>query len=119
MTTLFTGSVPIAIGTQERGPFVVPGGIKQPGVPIEIKIALGAEQFPDGTTNVEILISTDGGTVYRSASMTVVMPAVFRGAPPHFWRMSFSLGSDDSPTHCKTRTIAPAGFTTTLVIEAV
>jgi hypothetical protein len=119
MTTLLNGNVNIQQGPHESNVFSVPGGIKQPNVPLKLQVSLGAEQFPDGTSIVSIFISTDGGLSFRSASMTVNMPTTFRGPPPHFWVLSLQLGANDVPTHMKYSTNAPSAFTTTVKIDAL
>lgn len=119
MAVLFNGSVPISAGVFNSSAFAVPGGIKQAAKPLNLRLSLGAEQFPNGTTELTVFISTDGGTSYKSATMSVVMPAVFKGAAPHFWTMSYSLGANDNPTHARFSSNAPSSFTTTVLLEAL
>lgn len=119
MTILFQGTTPIQAGLHESGLFAVPGNIKQPGVALNLKVSFGAEQFPNGTTTITLFLSMDNGATFRSAVMTVVMPATFIGPAPHFWNMGFGLGVDENPTHAKFSTDAPSAFSTTVKFEAV
>lgn len=119
MTTFFDGSLSSPKGLRESNVLALSPNIKQPGLPLTIKTSFGAEQFPNGTTTITIFISTDGGNMYQSASMTVEMPHTFRGPAPHFWTMTYELGPDDQPTHAKYSIDAPAAFQTAVKIDAV
>jgi hypothetical protein len=119
MTVLFSGSRNIAAGDVTSSNFAISAAIKRAGFPLSLSLSLEAEPFPIGTTTIEASLSLDSGTTWRMASMTVVMPAVFKGPPPHFWTMSFNLSNGDEPTHARFRTIAPSAFTTNVVIAAV
>ena len=119
MATLLAGVVPFPSGLRESAVFAVPGGIKQAGVPLNLKISLVADSFPNGTTNLTVFISLDGGASFRSASMSCVIPASFRGPAPHFWTMTFSLGANDQPTHVKFSTEAPSAFSTSATLEVL
>jgi len=120
VSVLFTNDAQvIQVGVRESAPVAVPDGVKQPGLPLSVRITLGAEAFPNGTTTLTVFLSLDGGATFpRSASMTVVMPVVFRGPAPHFWFMGFSLGPNDNPTHVKFSTNVPTQFTTSVLLEA-
>lgn len=115
MTVLFDKTIPIQAGLHESAVFDIPAQFQQPGQ--QIKVSMGAEQFPDGTTSISVFISTDGGNSYRSAATTVDMPTTFRGAPPHFWNIGFALGENEIPTNAKYATDAPAAFSTRVIIE--
>lgn len=119
MIVLFTGALPILAGPHEFGPFAVPGGIKQPDAELTLRITIGADTVPAGTTRLTMFLSTDGGATYRSASMDLVSPRSWRGAAPHFEVMGYFLGVNDSPTHAKFSTDAPSAFTTTFKLEAM
>lgn len=116
MTILFQGTLNAPQGPRESPVFNVPN-IKQPGVSLDIKVSFVAENFPAGTTTITLFISLDGGFSYRSASMTTINPATFRGPPPHFWVMTFGLGPNDIPTHAKFSTDAPQAFSTQATLE--
>src|SRR5258708_3419952 len=118
MTTLFSGSIPFPAGANETAALAIPAGIKQPGVPLTVTISMDADPFPVGSTLILILLSLDGGLTYpRSGGGSFVMPHDF-GKFAHVWRIGFSLGNDDSPTHAKVSTDAPAAFTTATTIDA-
>jgi hypothetical protein len=118
VSVLFSGSRTFQSGLRESATIPVPGNIKQAGVPLRVRVSLEAENFPNGTTTISVLISTDGGATFNEAAMTVVMPATFRGPAPHYWYLEYQLGADDDSTHAKYRTNAPAGFTTNVTVEA-
>lgn len=121
MTILFQGNRTIQAGAVESQPFAIPKNVKQLGETLEFKISLVAEDFPAGSTTIQILLSLDGGVTYpRSAQDTFISPPPqpFRGPPPHFEHIGFSLGPNDDPTHAKFVTNAPAQFTTAVTIEA-
>src|SRR4051812_44914644 len=117
MTILFQGTLNSPQGLRESPVFNVPANIKQPGISLDIKASFVAENFPNGTTTITLFISIDGGNTYRSASTTVIMPATFRGPPPHFWFLTFGLGPNDVPTHAKFSTDAPQAFSTQATLE--
>lgn len=121
MTILFQGNRTIQVGTVESQAFAIPKNVKQIGETLEFKISLVAEDFPDGRTTVQVLLSLDGGLTFpRSAQDTFISPPPqpFRGPAPHFNFIGFSLGPNDDPTHAKFVTTAPAQFTTPVTIEA-
>lgn len=120
MTILFQGNRTIPAGPDESTVFPVPQNIKQAGQALQVQLALVQDNFPTGTTAIQIFLSLDGGLTFpRSGGGTWIMPQEFRGSPPHFAVIGFSLGADDNVTHAKYATNAPAQFTTQVTIAAV
>jgi hypothetical protein len=119
MTILFQGNRTIPAGQSESSVLPVPQNIKQPGQALQVQLSLVWDDFPTGTTAIDIFLSLDGGVTFpRSAGGTWVMPHEFRGMPPHFAVIGFSLGVNDNVTHAKYVTNAPAQFTTQVTITA-
>ena len=76
MTILFQGNRIIRAGADESSVIPVPQNIKQPGQSLEVKISLVWDDFPTGTTSIEMLLSMDGGATFpRSAGGTWPMPS--------------------------------------------
>jgi hypothetical protein len=119
MTVLFSGTVTVTNGNLQTANLAVPGGIKQPGVPLQLLLKLNESTFPAGTTTVSASLSMDGGSTWRTASMTCVNPKVWRGPPPHFWTLGFALEANENPTHARMNVVAPAQFNLTGTIEAL
>jgi hypothetical protein len=119
MTILFQGTVAFLAGAHESAVFPVPGGIKQPGVALNVKLSLQGDNLPAGTTTVTVFISTDGGATYRSASMTIDAPRTYRGSPPHWEMLGYEIGADDVPTHAKFSYDVPSAFSTAVKLEAL
>ncbi len=119
MTRLFSGPISFPAGANETAALPIPAGIKQSGVPLTVNVSMDADPFPAGTTTILILLSLDGGLTYpRSGGGSFINPHNF-GRFAHVWPLGFSLGPDDSPTHAKVSTDAPAAFTTATTIDAV
>lgn len=119
MTTLFQGNRTIPSGQAESSVLPVPQNIKQPGQSLQVQLSLVWDDFPTGTTAIDIFLSLDGGLTFpRNAGGTWVMPHEFRGNPPHFAVIGFSLGVNDTVTHAKYVTNSPTQFTTQVTITA-
>jgi hypothetical protein len=120
MTILFSGTVTVTGGNLQTSSLPVPGNIKQPGVPLNLVFKFDEATFPAGTTTITAQLSMDGGSTWRSASMTCVNPKTdWRGAAPHFWQLGFTLGANENPTHARALVSAPAQFNLSGTIEAV
>lgn len=118
MTILFQGNRQIQAGIKESPVLAIPQNIKQPGDAFQLVISMVWDNFPTGTTGIDVFLSFDGGVTFpASAGGTWDMPHTFRGAPPHFATIGFSLGPNDNPTHAKYRTNAPSTFTTQVTIQ--
>jgi hypothetical protein len=118
MTILFQGNRTIPAGLNESNVFPIPQNIKQLKQALELKVSMVWDDFPNGITSIEIFLSMDGGVTFpKSASGTYDMPRTFKGPPPHFAYIGFSLSEFESPTHAKYVTNAPAQFTTQVTIE--
>jgi len=118
MTILFSGSRSIPQGANESAPISVVGH-KKFGTPLRIRVSMDAATFPAGTTTISVLVSSDGGATYRSASGTYVNPAQWRGAGPHYWFLEYGFGAGEEATHVKYATIAPQAFTVDVIVEAI
>lgn len=114
MTVVFSGSRSFPAGNFQSPTFAVN---KQLAHAQRIRVLMEAEQFPVGVTSVEIFLSTDGGATFKSASMTVVMPAQFKGPPPHFWMLEWGFLPDQPGTHARYEVTSPSAFTTNVTVE--
>ena len=118
MTVLFDSVVPILGGVNESALMAVPGGIKQPGIPLTLLLSVENTLMPVGTSTLTIFLSSDGGATFRSASSSGSPPTVRRGVGPHFWQMGYSLGANDVITHVKFSTNVPSTFVAQVKLEA-
>ena len=118
MTILFQGNRQIQAGINESPVLAVPQNIKQPGEAFQLVISMVWDDFPPGTTAIDVFLSFDGGVTFpASAGGTWDMPHFFKGPAPHLAQLGFSLGPNDNPTHAKYRTNTPAKFNTQVTIE--
>ena len=118
MTVLFSGSVPIVAGPRESAAFSVVGS-KIAGNVLRIRVSMNEATFPVGTTTISVMVSSDGGVTYRTASGTYINPAQWRGPGPHFWFLEYGFGAGELATHVKYATDAPQAFTTQVIVEAI
>ena len=118
MTILFQGNRQIQAGINESPVLSVPQNIKQPGEAFQLVISMVWDDFPTGTTGIDVFLSFDGGLTFpASAGGTWEMPHFFKGPAPHFAEIDFDLGANDNPTHAKYRTNDPSKFNTQVTIE--
>lgn len=113
MTTLFSGLQVVVGGVQAERVLSIPSDIKQPGVPLTIRVTMDSSVFPLGTTTLGIGISKDNQASYKSASMTCP------GSKSGVWEMFYSLGPDDAPTHTRIGLDATLGFSSNMTVEAL
>ena len=104
-------------GVFQSQTFNIPQGWKKAGSALRIMLEMQAEDFPAGTTTVEVWFSTDTGATFTGASMTCVNPATWKGAPPHFWTLTYELGVDGLPNRAFYKTDAPAAFSTRVIVS--
>jgi len=116
MALLVSATVPIPAGQTQSAAFAVPGGLKQPGVPLWLHILMDGDVFPTGTTRIGVEFSYDGGATWRGAWTDCVSPRTWKTAV-HQFDLSYAMGPDDSPTHARFSTNAPAAFNCAVTLQ--
>lgn len=78
-------------------------------------VSFTADGFPVGSTAVDVLFSTDGGSTFPfQGGNSFVGPAVFDIKFAHVYSMGFEIASQ--PSHVKVRTTAPLAFNSTVTV---
>jgi hypothetical protein len=115
-TQVFSGPVSFQAGVTETPTVNVPANGKIQSV----EIVMDADPFPTGNTDIEILLSNDGGATFppeRVFKVTWIAPHDF-GKLGHFVNMLINLSKPDFIANkAKARITAPAAFTTNVTIR--
>jgi hypothetical protein len=116
VTVLASGTVNLNSGLNQSANFPVPGGIKQPGVPLGLRISWNGDSLPTGNTTISVFLSFDGAVTWKSASVTATSPRVWKTAD-HTLYLGFSMGANDNPTHARYEITAPSAFSLPATLE--
>lgn len=115
-TVLFSGLQATLAGIQSQNVLSIPPEAKQAALAQIIRVSMDATVFPLGNTVISLGISMDGGSIFKTASMTCNGAILPRNGK---WTMAYALGADDVPTHTKVSIDAPLGFTSSMTVEAL